>query len=287
VMTDADYDATVAEYETAQAAVDQAKAQIAQSQATLDQAQTNLDYTVIHSPVKGTIIDRRVNIGQTVVASLSAPSLFLIAQDLKQVQIWASVNEADIGQIHTGQSADFTVDALPGRVFKGTVSQIRLNATMTQNVVTYTVVIDTDNSDEALKPYLTATVQFDAGRHDGILKVPNAALRWKPRPEFINPEDRDKYSKHVRPVTVDNATPKQGAKIDKPKQPHGTLWVIGDKGLVPKRVTTGVTDGVTTEVTPTDDIKEGTDIVIGEEHAEGDSNDTKNPFAPQIFKKKT
>ncbi len=286
VMTDADYDGAVAEYETAQAAVDQAKAQIAQSQATLDQAQTNLDYTVIRSPVVGTVIDRRVNIGQTVVASLSAPSLFLIAQDLKKVQIWASVNEADIGQIHTGQTADFTVDALPNKIFKGIVSQIRLNATMTQNVVTYTVVIDTDNSDGAPYPYLTATVQFDAGRHDGILKVPNAALRWKPRPEFIDPQDREKYSKHVRPVTVDHATPKEGAKIDKPKQPHGTLWVLDGQFLVPKRVNIGVTDGVTTEIIPTDDIKEGTDIVTGEEHVEGDSSDTKNPFAPQIFKKK-
>jgi HlyD family secretion protein len=286
VMTDADYDATVAEYETAQAAVDQAKAQIAQAQATLDQAQTNLDYTIIHSPVKGTIIDRRVNIGQTVVASLSAPSLFLIAQDLKQMQIWASVNEADIGQIHAGQTTEFTVDALPKRIFKGIVSQIRLNATMTQNVVTYTVVVDTDNSDEALKPYLTATVQFDAGRHDSILKVPNAALRWKPRPEFIDLQDRAKYAKHVRPLTVDHATPKEGAKIDKPKQPHGTLWVVDGEYLVPKRVDIGVTDGVTTEITPTADIKEGTEIVTGEEHLGGDSTDTKNPFAPQLFKRK-
>ena len=145
------------------------------------------------------------------------------------------------------------------------MSQIRLNATMTQNVVTYTVVIDTDNSD-GRNPYLTATVQFDAGRHDGILKVPNAA-RWKPRPEFIDPQDREKYSKHIRPLTVDHATPKEGAKIDKPKQPHGTLWVLDGQFLVPKRVDIGVTDGVTTEIMPTADIKEGTEIVTGEEHS--------------------
>src|SRR5439155_9135451 len=107
---------------------------------------TNLDYTEIKSPVNGVIIDRRVNIGQTVVASLNAPSLFLIAKDLKKMQVWVSVNEADIGQIHVGQPAYFKVDAFPRDVFQGIVAQIRLNATMTQNVVTYTVVVNTDNS---------------------------------------------------------------------------------------------------------------------------------------------
>ena len=129
----------------------------------------NLDYTTINSPVSGTIIDRRVNIGQTVVASLNAPSLFLIAKDLKKMQIWASVNEADMGQIHLDQDVQFTVDAVPDRTFNGKVIQTRNNAAMTQNVVTYTVVISVDNSDGKLRPYQTANVQFDAGKHDNVL----------------------------------------------------------------------------------------------------------------------
>ena len=189
-QSDQDFDAAESAYESAVATVDQAAAQVEQSKAALAQAQTNLDYTVIKSPVKGTVIDRRVNVGQTVVASLSAPSLFLIAEDLKKMQIWASVNEADIGRINLGQAANFTVDTFPTDTFKGTVSQIRLNATSNQNVVLYTVVIDVDNSDQKLIPYLTATLQFDAGRHDNILMVPNAACRWRPRPEFIDPEVR-------------------------------------------------------------------------------------------------
>src|SRR5207253_327322 len=139
------------------------------------------------------IVDRRVNVGQTVVASLNAPSLFLIAKDLTRLQIWTSVNEADIGQIHPGQPVSFTVDAHPSEKFRGMVSQIRLNATMTQNVVTYTVVVDCDNASGKLLPYLTANVQFEVSNRPNVLEVPNAALRWRPRPEQVTPEARDKF----------------------------------------------------------------------------------------------
>src|SRR5204862_913586 len=134
--------AAVANVSVGDASIAQAKGSVDQAQATLDRALRNLSYTTIKSPVKGVIIDRRVNIGQTVVSSLNAPSLFLIAKDLKRLQVWASVNEADIGNVHSGQAVSFTVDAFPNRVFKGTVApdQPRLNASMTQNVVTYTVV---------------------------------------------------------------------------------------------------------------------------------------------------
>ena len=123
------------------------------------------------------IIDRRVNIGQTVVASLNAPSLFLIAKDLTRMQVWASVNEADIGRIRSrpDMPVQFTVDAYPGEVFRGKVAQIRLNATMTQNVVTYTVVVATDNADLKLLPYLTANLQFEIEEHDNVLQVPSGA----------------------------------------------------------------------------------------------------------------
>src|SRR5205814_7076430 len=182
-------------YEPATANVGVAQATIKQTQSALETAKINLGYTTIVSPVKGVILDRRVNIGQTVVSSLNAPSLFLIAKDLKRLQVWASVNEADIGNVHSGQPVTFTVDAYPGRVFKGVVAadQPRLNASMTQNVVTYTVVVNTDNSDGKLVPYLTANLQFEISKHANVLLVPNAALRWKPSPNQVAPEARDEY----------------------------------------------------------------------------------------------
>ncbi len=137
------------------------------------------------------IIDRRVNVGQTVVSNMSVSSLFLIAKDLRHMQVWASVNEADIGRIHEKMPVTFTVDAYPNEIFHGTVYQIRMNATMTQNVVTYTVVVDTDNSDLRLLPYLTANLSFQVEQHTNVLKVPNGALRWKPRPQMVAPEYRD------------------------------------------------------------------------------------------------
>jgi HlyD family secretion protein len=161
-----------------EAAILQAKAGLAQAEAVLRRAQRNLGYCTITSPVKGVIIDRRVNIGQTVVASLNAPSLFLIAKDLTRMQVWVAVNEADIGKIRPGQPVTFTVDAFQGETFRGEVGKIRLNASMTQNVVTYTVEIITDNASGRLLPYLTANVQFELSRASYVLMVPNAALRW-------------------------------------------------------------------------------------------------------------
>ena len=153
-LAEASYDAYQSAYETAkanvavgQAAILQARAGLAQAEAVLRRAQRNLGYCTINSPVKGVIIDRRVNIGQTVVASLNAPSLFLIAKDLRRMQVWVAVNEADIGKIHPGQPVTFTVDAFPGETFRGEVGKVRLNASMTQNVVTYTVEVVTDNSE--------------------------------------------------------------------------------------------------------------------------------------------
>jgi HlyD family secretion protein len=159
-IADTDFDLASANFKAAKANVAVGEAAIKQSEASLELAKTNLNYTVIKSPVRGVIVDRRVNIGQTVVSSMNAPSLFLIAKDLRRIQVWASVNEADIGRIHAELPVRFTVDAYPGEVFRGKVAQIRLNATMTQNVVTYTVVVVTDNLDGKLLPYLTANLQF-------------------------------------------------------------------------------------------------------------------------------
>lgn len=296
-ISQSDLDAAEAAYETAKAAVDVAVATVAQDQANFQLAETNEKYCTITSPVKGTIIDRRVNIGQTVVASLSAPSLFLIAQDLTKLQIWASVSEADIGQIHEGQKTTFKVDAWGDQVFNGTVSQVRLNATMNQNVVTYTVVVDTDNSDGKLKPYQTATIEFDAGRHDQVLMVPNAALQWRPvasQLAFVAPESRSGLGSHHSHSTDGSSTGSPGAnssansaankKSDKDRLDRGTVWVFDGQWLRPVHVKIGVTDQVNTEI-KSGNIKEGDFVVLGEEHNVVDADATQNPFAPSFRKK--
>ena len=165
------------------------------------------------------IVDRRVNIGQTVVSSLSAPSLFLIAKDLTRIQVWASVNEADIGNIHPGQPVTFTVDAFPGATFQGVVGKIRLNATMTQNVVTYTVEVNTDNADGKLLPYLTANLKFMVGEHQDVLMVPNAALRFVPRFHRLPRTSAAAPSRHH-----DGDTPGPRGRRPNPRPPGVTLW---------------------------------------------------------------
>jgi HlyD family secretion protein len=205
------YDIDKAAAGVARAQVGVAAAGIKQAEANLTSVQTDLNYCKIKSPVKGVIIDRRVNEGQTVVSALSASSLFLLAKDLSQVQIWASVNEADIGRIHEKQRATFTIDTFPNDVFVGEVTQVRLNATMTQNVVTYTVVVTTENKDMRLLPYMTANVNFEIEQHDDVLKVPNAALRWKPRPAQISPDVRADTLKEMN-RRGDKSKSKQGNK---------------------------------------------------------------------------
>lgn len=289
-LSQSDYDAAVANKKTADAALALANAEVAQAEAAKKQTEINLGYTQIKSPVKGTIIDRRVNVGQTVVASLNAPSLFLIARDLKKMQIWASVNEADIGQIHQDQEVTFTVDAFQDRSFKGKVSQIRLNAAMTQNVVTYTVVISVDNSDNKLLPYQTANVQFDAGKHHDVLLVKNIALRWRPQPQQVRPDERDDYVKKQKargqrnqPAAVSGggAIKAPDTQADKDRRERGTLWITDGQFVHALKVKIGATDGDTTEII-SGDVKEGDQVVTGEEHNDG-GNATENPFAPKLF----
>ena len=181
------YDNYRTSFETAEVSVTMAEAQLQQAEASVIEAQAgvekterNLSYCDIVSSVDGVIIDRRVNVGQTVVSSMSASSLFLVARDLRRVQIWVAVNEADIGSIREGGPVTFTVDTFPGRTFKGTVRRIRLNATITSNVVTYTVEIVTDNTDGTLLPFLTANVLFETARADGGISIPSKALRFAP-----------------------------------------------------------------------------------------------------------
>jgi HlyD family secretion protein len=291
-LSQTDFDAARSNYEVAKAnlavgkaAVVQAQGTVAQAEATLKRAMQNLSYCTIVSPVKGVIIDRRVNIGQTVVSSLNAPSLFLLAKDLKRLQVWVSVNEADIGHIQPGQAVTFTVDAFPDKVFSGEVGKVRLNATMTQNVVTYTVEIITDNSSGKLLPYLTANVNFIVGERKNVLLVPNAALRWVPLTDQIVPEFRT-----VKKKGKGTGSPSQGkspATANKEKQARGVVWVPQGSQVRPIKVKLGLSDGSQTEVS-SGELKEGTPLVVGEtETGAGNGKPASggSSFTPQLFKK--
>ena len=285
-----DYDSYQAAYETAKATVAvgeativQAEKAVLQAQASLDRTKTNLGYCTIKSPVKGVIVDRRVNIGQTVVASLSAPSIFLIAKDLKRMQVWASVNEADIGSIHAGQPVSFTVDAYPGQTFRGEVGKIRLNASMTQNVVTYTVEITTDNSDGKLLPYLTANVQFEITRRPDVLMVPNAALRWTPVLQQVVPDARQELGNTGRRrPTATRPAAAAGAGAAAAARPPGAVWIQDGAYVRPIAVKVGPSDGAMTEV-QSDRLSEGTEVVLSEAVRGAASAQTVNPFTPQVF----
>jgi HlyD family secretion protein len=281
LIAQTDFDTAKANYEVAKANVSVAKSGIAQAQADLEKAQRNLDFCTINSPVTGVIIDRRVNIGQTVVASLNAPSLFLIARDLTKMQIWAAVNEADVGRIHPATPVTFTVDAFPGREFQGLVGKVRPNATMTQNVVLYTVEINVDNPDKLLLPYLTANAHFILHRETNALLVPNAALRWSPSsiaqvvPEARNPALADPPGD---PKPANGAPHKNSAQ----KTSHRTLWLVAGEYVRPIEVTAGISDGANTVVSA-DGLQEGDEVVTGEAVASG--NDVKNPFLPKIIRR--
>jgi HlyD family secretion protein len=280
LMAQTDYDTDQANYEVAksdvsvaEAGVAEAKATAVQAQAGLEKAQRNLDFCTIQSPVKGVIIDRRVNIGQTVVASLNAPSLFLIAKDLTKMQIWVSVNEADVGRIKIGAPVSFTCSAFPGRRFEGKVAQVRLNATMTQNIVIYTVVVNTENSDKVLLPYLTASVDFLVRKETNALVVPNAALRWSPSAlAEIAPDIRAKIQ----------ADPPGDPPAAANGETRGTIWLKEGDYVRPVEVKVGATDGVNTAIT-SDTLKEGAPVVTGAS-AGGMETTGSNPFLPSAVR---
>jgi HlyD family secretion protein len=290
-LSQASYDAYQSAYETAkanvavgEAAILQAKASLGQAEALFQRAQRNLGYCTIKSPVKGVVIDRRVNIGQTVVSSLNAPSLFLIAKDLKRMQVWVAVNEADIGKIHSGQPVAFTVDAFPGETFRGEVGKIRLNASMTQNVVTYTVEIITDNSTGRLLPYLTANVQFELNRHRDVLLVPNAALRWKPSADQVAPEVREALDNPPTNKATPEGTSRRtstSAELSGGSMSRGVIWVAEREYVRPIRVRLGLTDGTNTEVEG-NGLTEGLEVVTGLENQASGQTTTTNPFTPRF-----
>jgi HlyD family secretion protein len=264
--------------EQAKAAIDQAEATIKQTKAAVKRAQRNLDYCTITSPVDGVVIDRRVNIGQTVVSSLNAPSLFLIAKDLTRMQIWVSVNEADIGSIHNEQPVTFTVDARPGKTFVGKVTKVRFDATMTQNVVTYPVEVLALNPDGLLYPYMTANVQFELDKRTDVMKVPNAALAYAPMTEDqVAPESRPEMEK----LAQRNSSREASQSGDGPKKGRekGLLWVQQGEFLRPISVRVGMSDGTMTEV-ENPELKARLEVVVSEQRQSATTPGGTSPFLP-------
>ena len=268
-----------------QAVIEQAKANVLRDDAAVKRARQNVSYCTIKSPVNGVILDRRVNVGQTVVSSLNAPSLFLIAKDLTKMQVWISVNEADIGRIHPGLPVTFGVDAFPGTPFKGTVKKVRLNAAMTQNVVTYTVEVETDNSNAKLLPYLTASAKFEVETRKNVLTVPNAALRFIPTPGAVAPEPAATEDEHPQGDGHGKSGKGAGAGGAGGEGTSGKVWVVEGNFVRAIRVRTGITDGAMTEVT-SKKLEEGMALVVGELSPAQTSaaGANTNPFAPQPFR---
>jgi HlyD family secretion protein len=257
------------EVDSAKAAYDASRAQLAQSMATMKQAQTNLNYTKIFSPIDGQVVARQYDIGQTVAASFSAPTLFTIAKDLTKMQVQADVDQSDIGQIKPGEPVQFTVDAYPEEQFRGQISQVRLNATVTQNVITYPVIIEVPNPEGKLRPSMTANVTIQVDTVRDVLRVPNSALRF--RPETVPGQQAGGggsrsgsagsaaggSARSSRQSTGEGSgSPSGGGGAGRGgrRQPGQTVYVLNqgeDKksALRQVRVMTGITDGRYTQVT--------------------------------------
>ncbi len=274
LIAQADLDTAMATSQGNDAAVDVAIGNLAQAKAQLDQAQVNLDYTTIVSPINGTVISRSVDVGQTVAASLAAPTLFIIAEDLRKMQVDTAVAEADVGKLAAGMPATFTVDAFPNERFKGTVRQIRNAAQTLQNVVTYDAVLDVDNPELKLKPGMTANVTFVWAERDDVLKVPNAALRFKPSAEALG-----KPSGTISTgVEGGGGSRRQSARVaakkaevgSAPRRIEKTVWTVKEGGALESvKVKVGVSDGTVTEIVS--GLNEGDQVVT----------ETNEPGAPK------
>jgi len=249
LISASDLDTAVTAASQADAQVKAAQAQIVQARAQLEQAQVNLGHTVITAPIDGIVVARSVDVGQTVAASMQAPTLFVIAQDLTRMQVLASVDESDIGRVQAGQPVSFTVDAYRGERFGGTVAQVRLQPTVEQNVVSYTTVIDVPNPTLKLKPGMTAGVSIEVARADDVLRVPASALRFRP-------SSTDGQEDATRAARDD--TPQRPPRADRPRR----VWVWADGALQPRRVETGLSDGTMTAITD-GDLAEGAMVVTG------------------------
>jgi len=286
LISETERDNAVATARSARAAVDQAVGQLAQSKASLEQARTNLRYTDIVSPTDGVVISRAVNVGQTVAASLSAPVIFTIAQDLRKMEVHTNVAESDIGRLKKEMRVSFTVDAYPGEPFRGAIRDIRNAAQVVQNVVTYDAVIDVDNPDLKLKPGMTATVSIVTDRRRDVLSVPNTALRFRPEgvPLVAPAPGNPQSGAQRRPAGQsqaqgqgqggqgggdgqnrwrrDRAGDSEGGEDAAPAVVKRTIYILVGDQPQPREVTTGLTDGRVTEITG-GELKEGDTIIVG------------------------
>ncbi|MBK9520191.1 MAG: efflux RND transporter periplasmic adaptor subunit [Rhodocyclaceae bacterium] len=251
------YDAALAGLRVTEAQTQNGEAIVRQRQAQVAQARIDLERTSIRAPVDGVVVKRSVEPGQTVAASLQAPELFVIAKNLSDMQVEASIDEADVGRVKLGQKARFTVDAFPGQNFEGEVRQVRKAATVVSNVVTYTVVISAENPQLALLPGMTANVQIATAHKDNVLKVPNAALRFRP-------------TNAVSPAPSGNR---------KSSPDRGRVWVVGSDGSpLSVEVGLGLGDGKMTEIT-TGDLTEGSEVILGQAAAKAAAT----PAGPRMF----
>ena len=275
LISETERDNAVATARAARASVEQGVGQLAQARAQLSQAQTNMRYTDILSPTDGVVISRAVNVGQTVAASLQAPVIFTIAQDLRAMEVHTNVAESDIGRLQKGMRVTFTVDAYPGEPFRGSIRDIRNAPQVVQNVVTYDAVIDVSNADLKLKPGMTATVSVVTDRRRDVLSVPNAALRFRPEGAPAGaPSSGTASSGAQRAAGAQGGQGEQGnwrrnreeggagGDDGPPPVVKRTVYVLIDEKPVVREVTTGISDGRVTEITG-GDLKEGETVIVG------------------------
>lgn len=258
------------------------KAALQSAKATLQRAKQNLEYAYIYSPINGTVIEKNVEAGQTVAASLSTPTLFIIAENLSRMEILASVDESDIGQIKDGMPVRFTVQAYPDKTFKGEVTQIRLQPTTVSNVVTYTVVINSENKESLLLPGMTATVIFIIAQQDDVLLVPNAALRFQPPDEvtaaYFKKRNETRQAGMIpggSPANQPESTHAEGSSSGRAQSDGNRqfgqsdmkrIWYLDNNGnITMERVKTGITDGSKTEISGGRNLEAGMKVIIGTE----------------------
>src|ERR1043166_1770521 len=282
-----------AQVQQAQAQVEQNTAQVQQAEAALSLAQVNLSHTTITSPIDGIVVSRDVNVGQTVAASLSAPTLFTIANDLTQMQVIANIDQADIGLVEQAKSVKFSVDAFPGKDFDGKIEQMRLNPVNVQNVVTYNVVIDVANPDQKLKPGMTANLTITIDERNNVLKVPNAALRFTPQRTDSGSgagaqgQAQGQGQGRRRQQGGDNAAGGNNAQSNfapasAPVLPGQVrvVWVLGQHGKpARRRLTVGLSDGSATEVVE-GDLNEGDMVITGQQISSSNANRSTNSTPP-------
>jgi HlyD family secretion protein len=279
--------AAQADLDQAQATSDSAAAAVNQARASLAQAETDLRNSRITAPIDGVVVDRQYDVGQPVAASFQAPTIFTIAQDLTKMQVSADVSESDIGLCRVGQPVRFTVDAYPDQTFRGKIAQIRLNATVNQNVVTYPVIIEVANPDLALRPSMTANVSIDVATVSDVLRVPNAALRFRPDDAEAAPassasaEERAARGTGSGPAGASRQFDRTagGGKGKKTGQTVYTIEPPQAGSPKPVEIRTGITDGRFTQVA-SGELKDGELVIVGLVTAKADSAASRNPMAP-------